>query len=405
MKRVVVLFLFVNLFVFGQNKPLAVGDTVPSFLMTIRNHGTQGYSMPYLNRVVLVHFYSTSVPKSMFFNRPYNRLSERYRNAIYKTCDGFEVIMVAVQSDKKAWMNTIYYDTLDCVDNGIALRGYNDEICKKLGINEIPTDLLIDEFGVVNAINPRITYIEDFLDSKKSYLPIKKDVIGTLAYSSNKSDVFSHSKLYLFNAYGDSIAQTITDEKGKFSFSDIKLNQDFILKVDNGANIMLADPVALYNDENQKVIEAQTSENGFVFYIPSNQSFKLTTLSDEHLMEGKVKKVDVTKHLTFTKDGKQLTAEDEKSINSILELLFKNDGLAIEIIGHAATNISAEEANAISEAYANSVKNYMLSKGVRIDRIKIDYKGNSEPYNDCHSGNACTDQEHLFNKRMEFKIY
>lgn len=400
-----IIFVFVISTSLAQTPTIKAGDNALPFVLNLPNNGMQGFSMPYMNKVVLLHFYSTNLSKSTFYNKPFNRLAKRYKNAIYRTGDGFEVVSIAVQSDKSAWMEGIKYDTLNDVINGIAVRGYNDDVCKKYGITSLPTDILIDEKGVVAAVNPKITLIEDILDSKKNFQPVKKDVVGTLAYSSNSSDFYKYAKLYLFNAYGDSIARTITDDKGKFTFSEIKLNQDFILKVDNGADIMVSDPIAIYNYKGEKVMESKTAENGFVFYIPSNFSHKITDGYDDGTMEGRIDQIDINKHLTFKPGGMELSPKDEIELKSILESLNKNKSLMVDVTGHASTKLNSAAALTLSAKHANAVKNYLVKKGVTSNRIKVYSRGNEEPLNDCRPPQTCPDAEHAKNQRIEFRIY
>lgn len=391
-------------FIFAQDGLIKPGNTSPSFVLNLPKGGTQGFSMPYMGRIVLLHFYSTSVSKSLFYNKPYNRLAKRYKDAIYKGAEGFEVIEIAVQSDKGAWNEAIQKDSLNDVINGIALRGYNDDICKKYGITQVPTDVLVDEKGLVVAVNPRITLIEEILDEKKNFQPIKKDVIGKIAYSSNSSDVFKFAKVYLFNAYGDSLDKALTDENGSFIFSEIKLNQDFILKVDNGADITLSDPIAIFNQKGERVVEAKSIENGFVFYIPSNLNSKILDRSDESPMEGKITEIDVSKHLTFKNNGADLTPKDEFEIKGLLDILNKNKGVSIDIIGHTSTKLDAKQAQTLSLKHVNTIKTYLIKKGISQAHIKVFTKGNSEPLKNCQAQN-CNEQDHAKNQRVEFKIY
>lgn len=397
--------LFFVSFSFAQLPGIKVGDKAPSFVLTMQQNSTMGFSMPYMSRIVLLHFYSTSVSKSTFYNKPFNRLAKRYKDAMYRGAEGFEAVAVAVQSDKSAWMEGVKNDTLNQLINGIAVRGYNDDICKKYGINSLPTDILIDENGIVIGINPKITVVEDVLDSKKNFMPVKKDAVGTIALSSNSSDFYKYAKVYLFNAYGDSLGRTITDDKGAFVFSDVKLNQDFVLKVDNGADIVVSDPIAIFNAKGERIIESKTAEGGFIFYIPSNLSHKLVSSDEDAALEGKIDQVDVTKHLSFKNAGAELTPKDEFEMKSIVEILSKNRTLSIEITGHSSTKLDAKLAQANSLKQAATVKNYLVKKGVAANRIKTFSKGNSEPLNDCRPPQHCSEEDHIKNQRIQFRIY
>jgi outer membrane protein OmpA-like peptidoglycan-associated protein len=389
----------------AQEPTIKVGDKAQSFVLNMPKNSMQGFTMPNMGRIVLLHFYSTSVERSMFYNKPFDRLAKRYKNAMYKGAEGFEVLEIAVQSDKTAWNEAVVKDSLLNVVNGIAVRGYNDELCKKYGITSVPTDILVDEKGTVIGINPKITIIEEVLDDKKNFQPVKSDVVGKIAYSSNSSDVFKFAKLYLFNAYGDSIERGMTDGEGKFLFSEVKLNQDFILKMDNGANIMTSEPLAIFNERGERIVESKTSDNGFVFYVPSKANTKILDPNEEAPLEGKIDQIDVNKHLLFKNAGAELSPKDEFELKGIVEMLKKNDGLFVDVTGHASTKLDQKTAMALSQKHANAVKAFLLKKGIPLSHITIMAKGNSQPLFICKTPQACSEEQHMKNQRVEFKVY
>lgn len=383
---------------------LKPGDKAPPFMLTLQQNTTQSFAMPYLNRIILLHFWSSTVSKSKAYNKYLNRLAGRYKNALYRSADGFEVIAVGVQSDRNAWVETIKNDSLYNFINGLAFRGYNDEVCKKFGVTSVPNDILIDETGTIIAINPRIRDIEEMLDERKNFQPVKKDVTGTLALSSNPADLLKFGKLYLFDGYGDSLAKTVTNNNGAFTLSEIKLNQDFILKVDNGTDIVTSDPLALYSTKGEKILEGKTMEGGFVFYIPSKMSYKLTENNDDATLGGGIGQVSVIKDLVFKNNGAELTPKDEKELNSIFLILQKNKSLSVEVTTHTDTKADDKTAMATTTKQSNTVKNYFLKKGISQSRIKVMAKGNQQPRKVCRAED-CTEEDHKQNRRVEFVVY
>ncbi|MCW3077645.1 MAG: hypothetical protein JWO32_2254 [Bacteroidetes bacterium] len=406
-QKACLIFTVLTLLVCGQTpvSPLKPGDKAPSFMLTLQQNTSQSFAMPYLSRIVLVHFWSSTVTKSKAYNKYLNRLAGRYKNALYKNAEGFEVIAVAVQSDKNAWSETIKNDSLSNFINGLAYRGYNDDICKKFNITSVPNDILIDESGTIIAINPRIRDIEDMLDDRKNFQPVKKDVVGSLALSSNPADLLKFGRLYLFDAYGDSLAKTTTNNNGAFVLSDIKLNQDFILKVDNGTDIITSDPLALYTSKGEKILEGKTMEGGFVFYIPAKLSYKLTENSDDVTLSGGIGQVNVVKSLTFKANGAELTPKDEGELNSIFLILHKNKALNVEITTHTDSKLDDKAAMDLTLRQSNTIKNYFLKKGIAPARIKISARGKNQPRNPCPTPGECSEEDHKQNRRVEFLVY
>ncbi len=405
-QTICLIFIVISAALFSQTAPVVLkpGDKAPPFMLTLQQNTSQSFAMPYINRIVLLHFWSSTVSKSKAYNKYLNRLAARYKNALYRNADGFEVIAIGVQSDKTAWNETIKNDSLVNFINGIAFRGYNDDICKKFNINSVPNDILIDESGIIIAMNPRIRDIEDMLDERKNFQPVKKDVIGTLALSSNPADLLKFGKLYLFDAYGDSLGRTTTNNNGAFTFSDIKLNQDFILKVDNGTDIVTSDPLALYSPKGEKLLEGKTMEGGFVFYIPSKSSYKLTETHEDETLGGGIGQVNVVKGLAFAANGASLTPKDEKELNSIFMILQKNKSLSVEITTHTDTKLNDKAAQELTTRQSNTIKNYFVKKGISVSRMKIMAKGSLQPRKPCRPED-CTEEDHKQNRRVEFLVY
>lgn len=401
---VLLALFFVNAFSQENSLLLKPGDKAPSFILNLQKNSIQSVTMPYMRRIVLLHFWSSNVKKSTESNKYLNRLVNRYKHSQYRSAEGFEVISIAVQTDRNAWEKALETDTLHNFTNGIAFRGYSDDVCKKYGVTSLPTDILIDDYGMIIAVNPKMTEIEDILDERKNTQPIKKDVMGRLAQSSDKNEPAKYIKLYLFNYYGDSVAKTITNVKGEFTFSDIKLNQDFILKVDNKIDINTSDPIALYSMKGDFLMDGRTKDKGFTFYISARYSNKLAADTANSTINS-LGQIDVVKNLTFYTNGAGLTPNDEKDLNYIINLLQKDKTAQIEITTHTDARTDAEYAMELTTNQVTAIKNYLVKKGIVPTRIKAIAKGNSELRKICEGTIDCREEDHKINRRVEFLIY
>ena len=405
------LFFFITLSLFfakiKAQEPTLIkpGDIAPGFVLTLQQNSVQSFSMPYLNRAILLHFWSTSVPISKAKNRSLNRLAGRYKNAMYKTADGFELIAICVQSDKKAWNEDIKKDSLSNFINAIAQRGYNDEICKKYGVTSLPTDVLIDEKGTVIAVNPQLALVEELLDEKKNFLPIKKDVKGTIAKSNNSADVFKSGKLYLFDVYYDSIATTKSNTQGSFTFYDIKLTQDFIIKIDDQIADSPTDTFALFSSRGEHIATGKAMNKGLIFYVPSNMAYKLSDENADESLNGPINQVNVVKNLVFLNNGTALTPKDEQDLQSIILMLQKNKDLNLNISTHTDSKPDDKAAMDLTIRQAKTIKDHLMKKGIASARIKTLPKGKSAPRKACKASTDCSDAEHKQNRRVEFVVY
>jgi thiol-disulfide isomerase/thioredoxin len=65
---------------------------------------------------------------------------------------GFEIISVALDQNKKAWLNAINNDSLTWL-NACSLKGWYDDAAQLYHVSEIPTNFLIDKNGLIVAKN------------------------------------------------------------------------------------------------------------------------------------------------------------------------------------------------------------------------------------------------------------
>ncbi|MGZ4038426.1 MAG: TlpA family protein disulfide reductase, partial [Bacteroidia bacterium] len=243
-----------------------MGDKAPPLVLTNQQNASQSFSFPYQSKLVLIHFWSSSVSRSKpFLPRIYD-LYERYSGVTFRNAEGFEVLTVAIQSDKTAWAQDIKEQGIDKLLNTIVVKGYNDMYIKTFKINQLSVTMLIDENGVILAINPTQLQLEDILDGKKNSPPNTKDIKGRLLFSENTSDVVKNQKMVLLNKFRDTLTRTVSDNAGQFSFHDVKLLNEYILEIDT-TNSMTGKSKICLAAFNGPVFSAATKTNRHLEFI------------------------------------------------------------------------------------------------------------------------------------------
>src|SRR5688500_15011504 len=116
---------------------IAAGTKAPSFILRDGNT-IQSITMPYMKKIIVVHFWNPDDILCDLYNDWLRRLSKKYRDAAFSNADGFEVIAVAVHPDRETWKRSITEDTLEGFVNGIAQRGLAEEACLKYNVSEVP---------------------------------------------------------------------------------------------------------------------------------------------------------------------------------------------------------------------------------------------------------------------------
>lgn len=94
----------------------------------------------------------------------------------------------------------------------------------------------------------------------------------------------------------------------------------------------------------------------------------------------------------------------EGDLTIIKELLDKYPTMVIELSSHTDSKGTSSYNQKLSQRRANNAKAWLLDRGVSAERINAVGYGESQILNGCVNGKRCSDEEHQFNRRTEFKI-
>ncbi len=78
--------------------------------------------------------------------------------------------------------------------------------------------------------------------------------------------------------------------------------------------------------------------------------------------------------------------------------------MVIELSSHTDSRGNDEFNQKLSQRRAESAKNYLVDKGIDTARIQAVGYGETMLLNNCVNDAKCTEEEHRFNRRTEFKI-
>ncbi|MEL6656154.1 MAG: OmpA family protein [Bacteroidota bacterium] len=101
----------------------------------------------------------------------------------------------------------------------------------------------------------------------------------------------------------------------------------------------------------------------------------------------------------------RLTAQARSIIDDkLLTLMQEKPNVKIELSSHTDSRGSASSNQQLSERRAQSVVNYLQSKGINASRLVAKGYGEERLKNRCSDGVSCTEREHAANRRTEFRI-
>ena len=101
----------------------------------------------------------------------------------------------------------------------------------------------------------------------------------------------------------------------------------------------------------------------------------------------------------------RLTSESRRIIdNKLLKLMRDKPNIRVELSSHTDARGSKEANQSLSQARAESVVNYLVSRGIQRSRLVAKGYGESRPRNNCIDGVDCTEEQHQQNRRTEFRV-
>lgn len=156
-------------------------------------------------------------------------------------------------------------------------------------------------------------------------------------------------------------------------------------------------------------------------YFPAEFEFNTVGLIDDHTIERLVRlekapeSESETEIITINEpirlnniyydfDDDKILTDAEKDLSFLLDLLDQYDDMEIELSSHTDAQGGDSYNQRLSQRRAQSAKNWLVDRGVDSDRIEAIGYGEEQILNRCVNGVNCSDDEHRFNRRTEFKI-
>ena len=103
-------------------------------------------------------------------------------------------------------------------------------------------------------------------------------------------------------------------------------------------------------------------------------------------------------------DDDKILTDSEKDLQQLLDLMDEHTNMVIELSSHTDAQGSDKYNERLSQRRAQSAIDWLISRGVDPDRLVAVGYGESQILNHCVNGVSCSDDEHRFNRRTEFKI-
>lgn len=209
----------------------------------------------------------------------------------------------------------------------------------------------------------------------------------------------------------DTIAKLTTDKYGDFNTQLPDLNQDYVINVkEKKKNSKF---VVLASQSGRKIGKFKASERGFEFRLLQTELASFTGLEDDledtELQFTKIKTKEpanfvITETLYYEFGQSELTPNSKKILDKVKEVLDLYPEFNLMVISHTDSQGNDMANLELSIKRSEKGVNYLIGKGVAKERLKAEGKGETEIRNRCINDVDCSNKEHEYNRRTEFKF-
>lgn len=206
------------------------------------------------------------------------------------------------------------------------------------------------------------------------------DVKGRVLNAQNNMPI-QNSQVTLFNKSDNEEVEIYSSREGNFHFN-LKANKDYTLSA-NSVGYQSFKPLE-FNTRNYE---------------------ESTTLEKNILLEPvKEEEVVVLRNIYFDFDKYDIRPDAALELTKVLAFLESNPEASIELSAHTDSRGSANYNMTLSQKRAEAAVEFLVAAGISRDRLQAKGYGFTRLANHCAPGVECTDEEHEFNRRVEFFI-
>lgn len=200
-------------------------------------------------------------------------------------------------------------------------------------------------------------------------LPIREAVVEVLGVSANSSLA----------------KRLITNNKGEFS---VTVEPESIYKVTATKNGFFTKSQNATNKGKQPT----SGKNEVIIYT-------------ELVLDKIFKQREITlDNIYYDLDASNIREDAKPTLDKLATLLFENPNIRIELGSHTDARGSDTYNSRLSQERAQSVVNYLVSKGISVQRVIAKGYGETRLVNGCKDGVDCSEEEHQQNRRTTFKV-
>jgi outer membrane protein OmpA-like peptidoglycan-associated protein len=230
-------------------------------------------------------------------------------------------------------------------------------------------------------------------DSSGRRIPLMKTVISFI--NESKTDTFATTK---------------TDEYGDFELTmPENENSNYELMVMHNDNRPVS--VILAAQNGMEIATFAKGSGAFKYKLLKADVNRLSqietkdiTLAFNNFKKSTVNELKVIEYIVYSLGKSTIEKSAETVLNKVVAIMKENPKVRLEITSHTDSQGDDAANLALSEKRNQAVIAYIVSKGIKKNRITGVGKGETMIRNRCHNNVECLDKEHEYNRRTEFNF-
>lgn len=248
-----------------------------------------------------------------------------------------------------------------------------------------PTNSTADDFGFVLDENKEVGYLssnrfggkgEDDIYSAYA-IPLVFTISGKTINNST-SKVLPQTKITIIGSDGTT-QSAVSDATGSYKFT-VKKDVNYQLN---------ASKYRFFGDVGEASTYGLKESKDYTI------NFKLNPIPLKEI---------VLKGILYDLASAELREESISQLDSLIKTLNDNPAFVIEIASHTDSRADSAYNYDLSQRRAQSVVNYLVSKGIEVGRLVPKGYGESRLLNDCKDGVECSEEMHQQNRRTSFSV-
>ncbi|MDX1684081.1 MAG: OmpA family protein [Saprospiraceae bacterium] len=268
---------------------------------------------------------------------------------------------------------------------GLAYNSTCDDIYYTLNVEGSKGFLVSNRPGTTTRSVGSKTCCDDIWTVKKRDIII--DVIATVIDDEGNELMESEGEMYDLSSGGKQIAEENSGETNQMTFQ---------LDPDNAYRIVV-------KKDGYYPAEAEINTVGKVDDYTYNKEFVLRKKEPDVVIVTINEPIRLNR-IYYDFDDDKILPEAEKDLTDLLGYLREYPEMVIELSSHTDSRGSDLYNQQLSERRAQSAKNWLVERGIDPERIEAVGYGEEQILNECENGVQCSELEHQYNRRTEFKI-